>query len=104
MFCAVILAYVFLSFAKSIVKPVDVVYREKRYANKYNSINISNYVNGSMQNNIENTLSDQVLLSSKLKGANNLIRGISVGTALNLLDSNRNEYVKITNFIFIKEI
>lgn len=29
MFCSVIFAYIFLSFAKSIVKPVEVVYREK---------------------------------------------------------------------------
>lgn len=102
MFCSFIFAYIFLSFAKSIVKPVEIVYREKRYANKYNSIGLRNYVNGSMQNNIEDTLSDQVLLSSKLKGANNLIRGISVGTALNLLDSNRNEYVKVSKFYFYK--
>lgn len=72
-FC--IFMYIFFSLIKSFVKPKDIIDMENRYANKYDSISSKKYFNGSMQDNIENTLSDQILLSSILKKGNNYIKG-----------------------------
>lgn len=75
MFLVCIFAYVFLSLIKSYFKPNEIVEMENRYANKYDSITLKEFMDGTTQNNIEDTLSDQIILSSKLKKGNNYIKG-----------------------------
>lgn len=75
MFLVCIFAYVFLSLIKSYFKPNEIVEMENRYANKYDSITLKEFIDGTTQNNIEDTLSDQIILSSKLKKGNNYIKG-----------------------------
>lgn len=67
--------FIGVSLVKSIIKPVDVLERENRYANKYESISISKFLNNNIQTNIENTLADQILISGKLKSANIYFKG-----------------------------
>ena len=77
-FLLCIFMYILLSLLKSFVKPNEIIEMENRYANKYDSISLKKYVNGTLQDNIENTLSDQVILSSRLKKGNNYIKGLSL--------------------------
>lgn len=76
MFLMCIFIYILFSLIKSFVKPNGIIEMENRYANKYDSISLKKYVNGTMQSNIENTLSDQVMLSSILRKGNNYIKGL----------------------------
>lgn len=73
-----ILIYIFISFMQSIINPKKILKNEKRYAYNYEKITLKNYINGDVQNNIENTLSDQITLSTSLKSANNMIKAITV--------------------------
>ena len=56
MFLMCIFIYILFSLIKSFVKPNGIIEMENRYANKYDSISLKKYVNGTMQSNIENTL------------------------------------------------
>lgn len=85
-----ILAFMFCALAKSILKPNEIVDSENRYANRYNKITIKDYLTGDLQTNFEETLSDQIIFSSKLKSANNLLDGIIVKTSLDMLADNEN--------------
>lgn len=77
-FLLCIFMYILLSLLKSFVNPNEIIEMENRYANKYDSISLKKYIDGTMQKNIENTLSDQVILSSRLKKGNNYIKGLSL--------------------------
>ncbi len=74
-FIIVVILYLFLSLIKSVVNPIDVISGEKRHANKYNYITLSGYIDKTVQDNIEGTLSDQLLLSSTLRKVNNYSKG-----------------------------
>lgn len=71
-FVGSILFYLFVCFAKSIIKPKEVFESENRYAEKYKDINIHGFLTKSMQDNIEKVLSDQLIFSGKLRSINNL--------------------------------
>lgn len=85
-----ILSFMFCALAKSILKPNEIVDSENRYANKYNKITFKDYLTGDLQTNFEETLSDQIIFSSKLKSANNLMDGIMVKASLDVLVDNEN--------------
>lgn len=89
-FVTSIILFMILTFAKSILMPIDVVGSENRYANSYNKISFNDYLNGNMQTNFEETLSDQIILSSKMKSANNLLDGIIIKTTLNSIADQTN--------------
>lgn len=100
-FTIAVFVYLFSSLIKSIVKPIDVVERENRYANKYSKINLTSYVKGVTQSNIESTLSDQVFLSSRLKLVNNLMKGILLKEYINLyFDQNELCYFPVSDINF----
>lgn len=97
LFITCIFIFIFGSLTKSIVKPIDIVERENRYANKYEKINISKFLNNSVQSNIENTLSDQILISGKLKSANNYFKGKLVKFYIDKYYNDINEYIYISD-------
>lgn len=97
LFITCIFIFIFGSTTKSIVKPIDIVERENRYANKYEKINISKFLNNSVQSNIENTLSDQILISGKLKSANNYFKGKLVKFYIDKYYNDINEYIYISD-------
>lgn len=100
-FCLCILMYILLSLVKSFLNPIEKVEKENRYANKYETININKFLNNKMQNNIEQTLSDQVLLSTKLKTANNYFKGTLVKSYMNTIYAeNTNEYFYAVDAVF----
>lgn len=100
-FCLCILMYIMASLVKSFLKPIDEVERENRYAYKYEKININKFLNNDIQNNIENTLADQILISGKLKSANNYFKGTMINLYINqMLDENTNEYLYAVNVSF----
>ena len=101
-FCICIFMYIAFGLLRSFVKPKEKIVKENRYANRYDSVNIKNYFDGTMQDNIENTLSDQILLSSRLKETNNFIKGSGINMALNLLYLNSNDYIKVNSNYFYK--
>ena len=96
LFITCIFIFIFGSTTKSIVKPIDIVERENRYANKYEKINISKFLNNSVQSNIEKTLSDQILISGKLKSANNYFKGKLVKFYIDKYYNDINEYKYIS--------
>lgn len=88
------------SLVKSIIKPINVIERENRYANKYESISISKFLNNNIQTNIENTLADQILISGKLKSANNYFKGNLVKFYIDKYFKNANEYIYLSDVNF----
>lgn len=88
------------SLVKSIIKPIDVIERENRYANKYESISISKFLNNNIQTNIENTLADQILISGKLRSANNYFKGNLVKFYIDKYFKNANEYIYLSDVNF----
>lgn len=77
--------YTLFSCYKSIFKPVNIVESENRYANKYEKISVNGFLEGKMQDNFEDTLSDQIVFSSKLKGINNYFNAVMIGTTFKKL-------------------
>ena len=63
-----------ITLAKTIIKPKTTLSSENRYAEKYGTFSIEGYLDKSVQDNIEKTLSDQILISEKLRATNNLVK------------------------------
>lgn len=98
-FC--IMIYLFFSFAKSIFLPKETMDLENRYANKYQKLGLDFFMKGEMQDNIEETLSDQVILSTTLKKANNFVKGNIVKTSLDYIFKGDNKnYINVSNVEF----
>lgn len=100
-FVICIFSFVLLSFIKSLFKPIDILERENRYANKYEKISFNSYLNSKTQSNIENTLSDQILLSSKLKSANNIFKATLIKNYVDIyFNNNKIDYLSLSNVNF----
>lgn len=63
-----------ITLIKTIIKPNVILTSENRYAEKYGTFSIKGYLDKSVQDNIEKTLSDQIFISEKLRAANNLVK------------------------------
>lgn len=101
LFVICIFSFILLSFIKSLFKPIDILERENRYANKYEKISFNSYLNSKTQSNIENTLSDQILLSSKLKSANNIFKATLIKNYVDIyFNNNKIDYLSLSNVNF----
>ena len=101
LFISAILTYTIGSFILSIVHPKEINDYENRYANKYNKITLNSYLKNDTQTNIEETLSDQVFLSQKLKILNNLTHGTIINNFVQKSYKDLpNEYLSIKNGIY----
>jgi len=101
LFIICIMIYLYSSFAKSIFLPKEIIDLENRYANKYEKLGLDFFMKGEMQDNIEETLSDQIILSSTLKKANNFIKANIVKTGLDYVFSGTNKnYINVSNVDF----
>lgn len=90
LFLLTIFLYIFLSTIKSIFKPKDTLSYENRYANKFEDISLKKYLNGELQDNIENTFGDQVILTSTYKNFNNFLELFMIKQYTKLYFSNHN--------------
>lgn len=90
LFLICIFSFIFLSILKSLIKPIDEVVAENRYANQYKIPNLKDYLSGDLQDNYENSLSDQILYSSKMKNLNNFADAFIVNKFLNFIISPEN--------------
>lgn len=101
LFLMAIFLYVFASFCRPIFKPKNIIEQENRYANKFENISMNSFLNGTLQNNFEDTFSDQIILSGRLKTANNLFKGIIVDEMVKSYYKNHDlSYLKIDNVNF----
>lgn len=101
LFISCIMIYLYISFGKSIFLPNEKIDIENRYANKYEKLSLKSFVNGEIQDNIENTLSDQVMLSSVLKKGNNFIKGNIVKIGLDyVFNGEKKNYINVSNVKF----
>lgn len=67
LFIFIILMFLFLGIVKAIVLPKDINYYENRPANKFSNVNINDFSNGELQDNIELVLADQIPFSQRMK-------------------------------------
>ena len=101
LFLMAIFLYVFVSFCRPIFKPKNIIDQENRYANKFENISMNSFFNGTLQKNFEDTFSDQIILSGRLKTANNLFKGIIVDEMVKSYYKNHDlSYLKIDNVNF----
>lgn len=89
LFVGSIILFMLLALAKSILRPNKIADSENRYADNYSKITFNNYFSGKLQTNFEKTLSDQMILSSKMKSINNLLDAVLLKEALSIVANNR---------------
>lgn len=74
LFVSCITIYLLACFTKSIIKPKEIFESENRYAEKYEKISLKKFISKDLQDNMELVLSDQLILSGKLRTLNNLTK------------------------------
>lgn len=93
--------YLCMCFARSILKPKNIIENENRYAEKYKDINFKNFILKSLQDNIENVLSDQTIFSRKLRLTNNYTKAMIVKKYINsFLSDNDLRYLNSKDVFF----
>lgn len=101
MFIGCIMFYLYFSFTKSIFLPKEKMELENRYANKYEKLGLDFFMKGEMQDNIEETLSDQIFLAGTLKQANNFLKANIVKTGLHYtFRGDKKSYINVSNVQF----
>ncbi|MEG1009872.1 MAG: DHHW family protein, partial [Clostridia bacterium] len=70
-FCLLCFVIFLGGMLKSILKPDDIMIQENRTANKYAKFTIDKYLSSEFQNNIEQVLSDQIILAETMKNSYN---------------------------------
>ena len=78
------MSFLTLGFIKSIILPKEVNYYENRPANKISNINIKEFVNGKLQDELELALADQIPFSQRMKKYYNLYSNSVADKMLNL--------------------
>lgn len=88
LFVSGIILFMLLALAKSILKPTLIANNENRYADSYDKLSFKAYLKGNLQSNFEKTLSDQMILTSKMRSANNLLDAAILKVTLNSIAKN----------------
>lgn len=86
---------------RSIIRPKKILDGENRYAEQYSDINFKNFMNKKAQDKIESVLSDQLILSGRLRSYNNMIKATTVKQYFNLfLTDNDFKYLNSDGIAF----
>ena len=96
------MSFLTLGFIKSIILPKEVNYYENRPANKISNINIKEFVNGKLQDELELALADQIPFSQRMKKYYNLYSNSVADKMLNLCIKQyfNNQYFYITSGVY----
>lgn len=92
LFVSSIILFLFACTIKSIVMPKEILPNENRYASRYDKISLKSYLSNEMQDNFESTLSDQLIFSTKMKAANNLVDALMMKKYIDIITDVNNSY------------
>lgn len=94
LFLTVIIVFLLLGFVRTVWLPKDINYYENRYSEKIIVPSLTNVLDGTFQNSVENALADQIPKAQTLKKAYNIVHGGFVDTVLHsFIQSNNDIYI-----------